>query len=193
MYVCALYGMCWTEVISGQEGGYWFWVELVFLGVRLVCRLACGQVEWMGVVAWFCWLCQCCVCVGLSRAPPSVWGAGSGAEGERRSVCLCFEVGQIALTFSLKRAAGIERSFHHPFPSRTLMRLFHWSRKQAPSPKMHRGNLLSNPSTNRPSVSCVDLWPTMQSFAGPGTVGGTVCMGCWRLLAFRAVKTSHCT
>lgn len=43
------------------------------------------------------------------------------------SVCVCassvFEVGQIALTSLLRRAAGIESSFKQPLPPSTVMRL----------------------------------------------------------------------
>lgn len=38
-------------------------------------------------------------------------------------VSLLFEVGQIALTSFLRRAAGIESSFKQPLPPSTVMRL----------------------------------------------------------------------
>lgn len=49
--------------------------------------------------------------------------AGLETEGMNLCVCLVFEVGQIALTSLLRRAAGIESSFKQPLPPSTVMRL----------------------------------------------------------------------
>lgn len=49
--------------------------------------------------------------------------AGPETEGLNVCVSLVFEVGQIALTSLLRRAAGIESSFKQPLPPSTVMRL----------------------------------------------------------------------
>lgn len=49
--------------------------------------------------------------------------AGPETEGLNACVSLVFEVGQIALTSLLRRAAGIESSFKQPLPPSTVMRL----------------------------------------------------------------------
>lgn len=55
--------------------------------------------------------------------------AAPNTEGLNASLCVCvcassvFEVGQIALTSLLRRAAGIESSFKQPLPPSTVMRL----------------------------------------------------------------------
>lgn len=73
----------------------------------------------------------------------------AGPETEGLSVCvsLLFEVGQIALTSLLWRAAGIESSFKQPLPPSTVMRL---SSTHAQSQRFPRQPLIPAPG----------LWPS---------------------------------
>lgn len=85
----------------------------------LICKTALCVRDALSGMPW------CCMWVLFKLGTVDHLHLLAGPETEGLNVCvsLVFEVGQIALTSLLRRAAGIESSFKQPLPPSTVMRL----------------------------------------------------------------------
>lgn len=123
-------------------------------------------------------VCGCLQCLSWAQWLSSICWPDLGTEGLNVCVSLLFEVGQIALTSLLRRAAGIESSFKQPLPPLTVTRL---SSIDAQSQRLPR----------QPLVPAPGLWPSANTRCWPVTHIAEMCFQDWQDQSYLPPKSSE--